>query len=267
MDMLGTHELKLSGSRPPGFIPQPTPSLLERIRDHGAIEPVVVRPLPAGGYEILSNPETWLAAGELELPNVPVVIRDDLDDEQAAQVVQDHYVLRHRNPIEEARYFEARLERFGGQKSRGAVTKLAFHLKRPRPYIAHAIRLLKLPAQIQGMIATGELSAGQARPLISINDRALQLSLAKKIAADQLSARQAEALAKSVKSGDAEIAPADSVTSPTTQSKSPDVLRLERLVSQAIGTEFVLEGDRAVIKFFGNNEILEGILNKLGVRL
>lgn len=267
MDMLGLHELKLSDSRPPGFIAKAPASLIDRIRDHGAIEPVVVRPLPAGGYEILSNTDTWIAAGELKLTNVPVIIRDDLDDDEAAQIVQDHYVLRHRNPIDEARYFEARLERFGGQKSRGAISKLAFHLNRPRPYIAHSLRLLKLPGQIRDMIATGVLSAGQARPLVSVNDRSLQLSLAKKIAADELSARQAEALAKSAKSGDTEIAPAVSGAPATTQSKSPDILRLERLVSQAIGTQFLLEGDRAVINFFGDYEVLEGILEKLGVRL
>jgi ParB family chromosome partitioning protein len=264
MDTLAPDELQLSPSKPPGFIPRPTPSLLDRIRDHGFVEPVVVRPLPTGKYEILSNPEAWLAAGQLELPKVPVLIRDDLDDERAAEIVQDHYVLRHRNPIEEARYFEARLERFGGPASRGAITRLAHHLKRGRPYIAHSLRLLSLPSEVQDMIAVGALSPGQARPLVALKSRSDQLRLARQIVDEKLSARSAEALARAVRSGNSQ--PLSTPAAAPTATKDPNVLRLEKEVSAIIGTEFTIDEGRAVINFFGDYDVLDGVLEKLGYR-
>lgn len=264
MDMLAIEQLQFPASKPADVIPKPTPSLLERIRDHGAVDPVVVRPLPNGKYEILSNPETWLAAGELKLESVPVVIRDDLDDDQAADIVQDHYVLRHRNPIEEAKYFEALLDRFGGHERRGSITKLAHHLKRSRAYVAHALRLLNLPPKIQEMISTGILPAGKARPLVTIKSRSEQLRLADDIVKNKLTTRSVETAAKSYREG--EPTAHDQSAKPAASIKSPDIVRLERQVSAIIGTEFTIDEGRAVINFHGSNDILEGVLQKLGYR-
>lgn len=264
MDTIGIEELTLSPHRPAGFVATPPASLLEKLQDHGVIEPIVARPSTDGRYEILANPEIWVAAGKVGLTRVPVVVRRDLDDDEAAEIVRTHYGSTRRNPVDEAKYFASRLEQLGGRKKHGAITKLSVLTGHKRPYIAHSLRLLKLPEQVKELIRTGQLSAGQARPLISVADRAAQLELARKASREGLSARQVEARAKSIRNGGNAVSAAPPVQNhkPT---KSADIVHLERLVSEAIGTEFVIEGDKAVINFFGNLEILEGVLNRIGI--
>ena len=113
--------LHLSDARPPGFVPRVSGALVERIRRYGPIDPVVVRPEGATGrYEILSNPEVWVATGRAGRHEVPVLIRTDLSPEQAAAVVRQQYGAEDSSPLEEARRFQAALELHGGPTRRGS---------------------------------------------------------------------------------------------------------------------------------------------------
>lgn len=263
MDWLGLEKLHLSQSKPDGYVPRPTASLLERVRAHGPIEPVVVRPVANNEYEILANPETWVAAGRAGFHEVPVTVRDDIDEQTAWGIVQSHYGSTRENPIDEAKHFEDQLATFGGHNRRGAVGKLAGAIGRPRPFIAHSLRLLTLPSEVQKLIEKGMLSAGQARPLVSIRNRANQVKAAQTIIANKLTVRATEKLANKIKNG--ETTTTSKRTSNTTQ-KSADIRHFERKVSEVIGAQFSLENGRAIIDYSGSLDVLQGIVERLGYR-
>jgi ParB family chromosome partitioning protein len=257
---VGIEQLHLSPARPPGFIPRPTPALRRRIAKHGVLEPVVVRRVGREGYEILSNPASWIAAGQAGLHTVPVFIREGLSDAEAAAIVLDHYQSAALNAIDEAQGFDDQLQELGGHGQYGAIARLAVRVGRSRTYVAHALRLLALPESIQDLVRSGKLSPGQARPLVTVRGAALQTMLARKILAEGLSARAAEALALEHRHpGSTAAAPARGVI-------DPNVQRLEQAVTELIGSPFAIRGNEAVFNFFGNYEVLEGLLRRLGYR-
>ncbi|RLA52452.1 MAG: hypothetical protein DRR42_07480 [Gammaproteobacteria bacterium] len=262
-DWLGIEKLHLSPSKPDGYVPRPTASLLDRVKDHGPIEPVVVRPVANDKYEILANAETWVAAGRAGFHEVPVTIRDDIDEHTAQDIVQSYYGGTKGSAIDEAKHFEDQLAAFGGINCRGAVGKLAVAIGRSRPYIAHSLRLLTLPAEVQELIEKGVLSAGQARPLVSISNRANQVKAARTIIADKLTARAAEKLASNIRNGETTTKPEK--TRNVTE-KSADTRRFERQVSAVIGAQFSLENGRAIIDYSGSLDVLQGIVERLGYR-
>ena len=260
MTDVGIEQLHLSPARPRGFIPRPTPALRRRIAKHGVLEPVVVRPMGEAGYEILSNPATWVAAGEAGLHTVPVFMRAGLSDAAAAAIVLDHYQSAALNAIDEAQGFDDQLQELGTHGEHGAIARLAARVGRSRTYVAHALRLLTLPETIQDLVRSGKLSPGQARPLVTVRGAALQTRLAQKILAEGLSARAAEALALEHRH------PGTRAAVPVPTVPDPNVQRLERAVSELLGSPFAIRGNEAVFNFFGNYEVLEGLLRRLGYR-
>jgi len=259
LKMVGIEQLTLSPSRPVGYVPRPNATELRRIAQHGVLEPVAVRPLGMQAFEILSRPTTWVAAGQAGLRELQVIVYEDLSEEEVAAIVADHYRSVAANPLDEAREFAAQLEALGDVTRRGAVTRLSHRLGVPRPRLSHALRLLDLPLAIQDRIERGELTAGHARPLVSIVGRRQQIQLADKIVAGRLSVRQAEALAREHR--------AESTgrrAKPATVAVNADVLRLQQRVSEVAGCPFDLRGNEAVFNFFGDYEILDGLLERLG---
>ncbi len=262
-DWLSLEKLHLSHRKPDGYVPRPTASLLERVKAYGPIEPVVVRPVANNQYEILANAETWVAAGRAGFREVPVTVRDDIDEHTARDIVQSHYGGTRENAIDEAKHFQDQLAAFGGHNRRGAVGKLAGAIGRPRPYIAHSLRLLTLPPVVQELIEKGMLSAGQARPLVSISNRANQEKAAQTIIANKLTAREAEKLAGKIKNGETTT---ESKQTSKSIEKSADTRRFERQVSEVIGAHFSLENGRAIIDYSGSLDVLQGIVERLGYR-
>jgi len=260
--------LQLAESRPTGFVPRPNLALLRRMQTHGAIEPVVVRPITAQRFEILVRPDVWVAAGELSIHQVPALILDYIDDDEAEELVREHYVTEEQDPVSEGEGFLALMERQGwwdgGRASlpRGAISKVARAVGRSRPYVANALRLLKLPDAILEEVRHGRLTVGQVRPLLGLTSRSEQLRLAERIGREGLTARAVE---EAVKSGldtprQRQEAPA------ANEAKSADIRRLEQQVTELIGAEFTLEQGRAVINYYGSLDILEGVLEKLGYK-
>ena len=142
----GIEELHLSPLRLPGPLPEVPSSLARLVDSHGPVDPVVVRSRPRG-YEILSNAETWLAAQRGGWHEVPIEIRDEIEDAEAAEILRLSNRSQGSDPIEEARQFDAELARRcpDGRRPHGAITRLARERGRTRSYVAHALRLLKLP--------------------------------------------------------------------------------------------------------------------------
>ena len=256
---VGIEELHLSPLRPPGPLPEVPLALARLVDSHGPVDPVVVRSRQCG-FEILSNAETWLAAQRAGRHEVPIECRDEIDDVEAAEILRLSSRSQGCDPLEEARQFEAELvrRRRAGRRRHGEITRLARERGRSRSYVAHALRLLKLPPRVRQHVVTGRLSAGHARALVTLRDARRQERVAERILRSGLSVRATEAL---VRGRVRALAEAD-----RSAQDDPDIRRLERTLSEALGSPTRLDtrAGRLVIDYGEDLGVLEGILERLG---
>jgi ParB family chromosome partitioning protein len=173
------------------FDPEELQGLAISLADIGVLQPLVVRPLGSDTYELIAGERRLRAATLAGLDVVPVLIRhtDDQDLLKEALVENIHRVQL--NPLEEAAAYEQLLEEFGVTQE-----ELAARLGRSRPAISNALRLLRLPTQVQRRVAAGVLSAGHAKALLTLDDPAAQAKLAERIVAEGLSVRATEELVR-----------------------------------------------------------------------
>lgn len=165
--------------------------LAESIGEHGLIQPIAVRPLEGGYYQIIAGERRWRASRLAGLKEVPVNIIE-VDEKEAAQLTLIENLQREDlNPMEEARGYEALIAQYGLSQDEAAKS-----VGKSRPAVANALRLLKLPKSIVSLIEDGSLSAGHARALIPLEQEKLQLDAASMVMKQQLSVRQTEALVK-----------------------------------------------------------------------
>ncbi len=162
-------------------------SLAESIRQHGVLQPILVRPLPTGGYQIVAGERRWRAARIAGLSEVPVLIKDLSDFETMQIALIENLQREDLNPIEEAQGYEKLMSEYNMTQEQVAET-----MGKSRPAIANSLRLLKLDGETQNMVKNGDLSAGHAKALAGVNDIKLRQELAKKTVLDKLSVRQLE---------------------------------------------------------------------------
>jgi ParB family chromosome partitioning protein len=257
--------LRLSDARPPGFIPRPSAELVERIRRYGPIDAVVVRPTGSGRYEILSRPEVWVATGRAGRHEVPVLIRYDLTAEQAEAIVREQYVDGSTSPLDEARRLKADLDAQPHPEARGAITEVAARAGRSRAYVAHALRLLELPTDVQQLVESGRLTPGHVRPLVALRDPDRQRALAREFVELGFTVRAAEQRVRALR---AETPPPDASPASAPSTADADLQRLESVMTDLLGCQFRLDTRRGVaeIAYYGNLEILQGVLERLGYR-
>jgi ParB family transcriptional regulator, chromosome partitioning protein len=169
------------------FDPEELEGLAVSLADIGVLQPLVVRPLGDGAYELIAGERRLRAAILAGLDVVPVLIRhtDDADLLKEALVENIHRVQL--NPLEEAAAFEQLLEEFGVTQE-----ELAARLGKSRPAISNTLRLLKLPPAVQRRVAAGVLSTGHAKALLTLDDPTAQTRLAERIVAEGLSVRATE---------------------------------------------------------------------------
>ena len=167
--------------------------LANSIRKNGIIQPIAVREdkVDPGRYEIIAGERRWLAAQKAGLHEVPIIILD-LDDNETLEVAIVENIQRDDlNVIEEARGYERLSEEFGYDHE-----KIAKFMSKSRSHISNTLRLLTLPKDVIGLIEEGNLTAGQARPLIGLPSAT---NIAEEIVAKNLSARSVELLVRSKK--------------------------------------------------------------------
>jgi ParB family chromosome partitioning protein len=196
--------------------------LAQSIREHGIVQPIVVRPSPIPGrYEIIAGERRWRAAQRAELADVPIIIRDVNDRTALELAIIENVQRTDLNPVEEALGYQQLIDDHNyTQADLGQV------IGKSRSHVANTLRLLKLPQVIRDMLVDGHLSAGHARTLVTAADPA---GLAKQIIEDGLSVRQAEALAQQP----AAVQKADD--KPARATKDADTVALERLLNDATG--------------------------------
>jgi ParB family chromosome partitioning protein len=159
------------------------------IQEVGFLQPIVVRDLGGGRYELVMGERRWRAAQAVGKETIPAIVRDTRDDAMLRDALLENIHRANLNPLEEAAAYQQLLEEFGATHE-----ELARRIGRSRPQISNTIRLLNLPAPVQRRVAAGVLSAGHARALLGLEDSAAQEGLALRIVAEGLSVRATEEL-------------------------------------------------------------------------
>ena len=161
--------------------------LVESIGEVGLLQPVVVRPLGSGRFELVMGERRWRAAQTAGLATIPAIVRETKDHDLLRDALLENLHRAQLNPLEEAAAYAQMLEDFGCTQD-----ELSSRIKRSRPQISNTLRLLRLPPSVQRRVAAGVLSAGHARALLAVDDPAQQERLAQRIVAEGLSVRSIE---------------------------------------------------------------------------
>lgn len=165
--------------------------LSESILKHGVLQPLLVRPMLDGSYQLVAGERRWRASRMAGLTEVPVVIKE-LTDAQVAELALVENVQREDlNPLEEANGYKELSEKYGYTQE-----EISEIVGRSRSAVANALRLLALPEEIQDMVMKGELSAGHAKAILTASDKDYQIELAKLVIKEDLSVRTTERLAR-----------------------------------------------------------------------
>ena len=165
--------------------------LADSIIQHGVLQPLLVRPLPTGGYQLVAGERRWRASRIAGLKEVPVVIKELSDVETMEIAIIENLQREDLNPIEEAEGLQALIDRCGFTQEDVAVS-----VGKSRPAIANALRLLKLPPEVRDMTRNGDISAGHARALLAFDNDAMIYEISQNIVKNNLTVRDVERLSK-----------------------------------------------------------------------
>lgn len=192
--MLPLHKIEPNPEQPrQDFDEEALADLAESIREHGIIQPLTVREMKNGYYQIIAGERRWRASRMAGLSEVPAVVMD-ADNQKATELALIENLQREDlNPVEEALGYQKLMEDFSMTQEEAAA-----RVGKSRPAVANALRLLALPEEIMVQVRSGKLSAGHARAVLSVKDKKKQLAAAQKIMALGLSVRQAELLCKNM---------------------------------------------------------------------
>ena len=168
--------------------------LSDSIAQHGVLQPLLVRPMPDGSYQLVAGERRWRASRMAGLTEVPVVIRDMNEQEAAELALIENLQREDLNPMEEAIGYRTLMENYGMTQEQAAQV-----VNKSRPAVSNALRLLQLPEEVTAMVSEGKLSAGHARTVLAFEGADAQVAAAKEAVAKGLSVRELERMAKAAK--------------------------------------------------------------------
>lgn len=219
--------------------------LASSIIEHGIIQPLVLRKIDNERYEIVAGERRWRAARAAGLEKVPSIIRDFTDEENMVIAIIENMQREDLNSIEEAEGLRQMIETYGFTQE-----EVSRSVSKSRPYITNALRLLKLPYNIQEKLANGQISPGHGRALLAAKDKQYQEKLCNRIINEGLSVRKTEELANNFKTKKTEKRKAI---------KDANVLQVERELKEIYGTKVSIstKGKKGIlqIEYYGNNEL------------
>ena len=164
--------------------------LADSIIQHGVLQPLLVRPLPGGGYQLVAGERRWRASRIAGLKEVPVIVKELSDTEAMQLAIIENLQREDLNPIEEAEGLQALIDKCGFNQE-----EVAASVGKSRPAITNSLRLLKLPQEVRDMTREGVISAGHARALLALDSPALMQEIAEQIVSRKLTVRDVERLA------------------------------------------------------------------------
>jgi ParB family chromosome partitioning protein len=210
--------------------------LARSIEVHGVLQPIMVRK-SGEGYEIVAGERRWRAARKAGLKKVPSILRNLTEEEYMLVSIIENMQREDLNPMEEAEALSQMIITYGLTQE-----QISKSVGKSRPYITNVLRLLKLPLEIQEMVVSGLISTGHARAIIGIEDKKIQLELAKYAAKEQISVREMEKLSKS--------STLKTKVKPVTKKKSIEIACVEEELKDILGT-------KVQIKYSGKKGSLE----------
>ena len=232
--------------------------LAASLRTHGMMQPIVVRPLADGGWEIIAGERRFRAAKLAGLDEVPVIVRE-VPDEQALQLALIENIQRENlNPLEEAQAIRRLIDEFGFSHERAADA-----IGRSRSATSNLLRLLNLAEAVQTMLLAGDLDMGHARALLAL-DRAAQIMVAHEVVERRLSVRDTEKLVQKTLEGE------DDARAGRRQAEvSGDIARLQERLADTLAAPVSIRANargRGTLTIgFGDLEQFQGLLEKLGL--
>ena len=268
--LLGDFEEEVSGNTPYQVLPiykvEPNPnqprqdfdevelqSLSDSIAEHGVVQPLTVRQLDSGYYQIIAGERRWRAARMAGLSEIPAVIIEADDKKTMELALIENLQRQDLNPVEEALGYRSLMDDYGLSQE-----ETANRVGKSRPAVANALRLLNLSPEILDKLRRGELSAGHARAILSLKSEKKQLEAAQKIIALGLSVRQAELICKNM---EREPAPQKEVTLAVDY-----VAECEKSLSKHLGRGVkIVNGKRKgrfELEFYGQDD-LQNLLDAL----
>ncbi len=232
--------------------------LSDSIRDHGVLQPILVRPIADGGYRIVAGERRWRAAQLAGLTTIPAIVKTLSDTDAMVIALIENLQREDLNPVEEALGYKRLMETCNLTQEQAAV-----HVGKSRPTVANALRLLALPKEVLDMVSDGKLTTGHAKAILSAPEQEM-VALANEIVTRSLSVREAEKLCSSMKN--------EKKTPPAPQEfvQDPTAKEVELSLGQELGVEVRVkynDGRGTLSLDFYSKEQLFEYANKLGKTL
>lgn len=224
--------------------------LADSIRQHGLLQPLLVRPLDNGSYQIVAGERRWRACRMLGLEEVPVIIKEFSDKETKQVALIENLQREDLNPIEEALGYQDLMENYN--MTQESVAKI---VGKSRSVIANSLRALNLPQQVQQMLRDGDLTIGHAKALAGISDEKICIELAQKCKDDMLTVRNLEKLC-------AKLADEKKETTPKLSPEKVYYKELELALHNELGRKIRISGNKkgkgtVEIEFFSKEDLSE----------
>jgi ParB family chromosome partitioning protein len=240
--------------------------LAESIRERGVLEPLIVRPLDDGRYELVAGERRLRASALAGKTEVPVLFRDFGGVTSLEIALIENLQREDLNPVDEARAYQKLVDEFG--RTHAEISKA---VGKDRSTVSNLLRILRLPPPILESVSRGTLSVGHARALLNVQPEALQVELAERMVAEAWSVREAERSAIQLASESGESSrPTERRQDPRTRPKDPQVARVEEAIRTALGTDVRLshgpKGGTIHIRYFSDEE-LERLLQLMRVEV
>ena len=251
---IGLNDIRPNATQPrKNFDPEALQELASSIKEHGVIQPVLLRPSKKG-YELVAGERRWRAARLAGLKSIPAIVRDLTERQNAFYALIENMQREDLNPIEEADGIMEIIDNYGltQEEAAGVIGK-------SRSYVTNSLRIGKLPAQIRSMVADGKLSAGHARAIAGLSGEELQIEAAAKAAKEGWSVRQIEHYTSS-KGGKRRRASGK-------KAKSADVKAVEQALTEKLGARVRISGSekqgKVEIEYYSRDE-LDRLVELLG---
>jgi ParB family chromosome partitioning protein len=244
------------------FIESPLDELVESIRQHGIIQPLIVRPV-GGKLELIAGERRWRAAGKLGLATVPVIEREASDRDVLEMALIENLQREDLNPMEEAAGYVRLAKEFAMKQD-----EIASRVGKSRASVANAMRLLDLHADVQLLVAQGRLTVGHAKAVLSIKDHAEQLLVSDQIIRRQLTVRAAEKLSQSIangSNGSGTDGSKPAVSREVDVHVRAIVNRLREHLATHVSIQHSAKKGKIEIEYYGNDDLAR-LLELMGIR-
>ena len=239
--------------------------LAASVRRHGVMQPILVRPIGAGRFEIIAGERRFRAARAAGLREVPVIVRDVPDEQALAMALIENIQREDLNPLEQAQAVKRLIDEF-----RYTHEQAADAIGRSRSATTNLLRLLNLAEPVQTMLLAGDIDMGHARALLAL-DRATQIMMATQVAQRRLSVREAEKLVARHIAGQDAAARGVRTSKRRATDVDRDVARLQERLAETLGTGVVLRqmsnGRGQIVIDFSGPDQFDALLQRLGLSL